>query len=242
MTGSVRPGRGTLGTQARTGLEWACARLEFLQHAIEEMPGMTLASVTVVGRNEALVAAWRMEFHAHPSVAVVQGSILESHANTLVSPANSFGLMDGGLDLALRDHFGTTVERAVREVIAARYHGELPVGLATIVETGHARHRYLITAPTMRFPGDVSRTVNAYLAMKATLQVAIAHPEPLGVAVPGFCAGTGGMSAGQVARQMRIAYERVVVGLHACGHWREELEFERYIRGDSPARPAGGAA
>jgi O-acetyl-ADP-ribose deacetylase (regulator of RNase III) len=198
---------------------------------------MALKQVTVIGTDGALVAAWDAEFAAYPTVRVVHGSIFETDANTLVSPANSFGIMDGGLDGKLRDYFGESVEKAVQERIRGQFHGELPVGLATVVETGHARHPYLISAPTMRYPADVSHTVNAYLATKAALSVAIARPAQLRIALPGFCALTGGMSPTQVARQMRIAYERVVVGMYTYSHWREERAFERFIRGEALAPP-----
>ncbi len=198
---------------------------------------MALEQVTLVGTDGALVAAWAAEFSAYPIVCVIHGSIFETDANTLVSPANSFGIMDGGLDGKLRDHFGESVERALRARIREQFHGELPVGLATAVETGHARHRYLIAAPTMRCPADVSHTINAYLAMKATLHVAAAHPAQLRIAIPGFCALTGGMPPTQVARQMRIAYERVVLRMFVYSHWREERAFERFIRGEVTAPP-----
>jgi O-acetyl-ADP-ribose deacetylase (regulator of RNase III) len=198
---------------------------------------MALEQITLVGTDGALVAAWATEFSVYPSVCVVHSSIFETDANTLVSPANSFGIMDGGLDRKLRDHFGESVEDALRARIREQFHGELPVGLATAVETGHARHPYLIAAPTMRCPADVSHTINAYLAMKATLHVAVAHPAQLHVAVPGFCALTGGMSPTQVARQMRIGYERVVLRMFEYRHWREERAFERFIRGEVAAPP-----
>ena len=199
---------------------------------------MTLTALTLVGTDVALVNSWRDEFAPHPSVAITHDTIFAVDANTLVSPANSFGVMDGGLDAKLRDFFGPQIEGRVRQSIAQQYHGELPVGLACTVETGHERYRYLICAPTMRCPADVSGTVNAYLAMKAILNEAICHPSPLQVAVPGLCSLTGRMSASQVARQMRIAYERVVVGKYRYSHWREEREFERFIRGQLSVPPA----
>lgn len=203
---------------------------------------MALVQVILVGTDPALVAAWSSEFAAYPAVHVLHGSIFDSDANTLVSPANSFGIMDGGLDGKLRDYFGDSVEKVVRERIREQFHGELPVGLATVVETGHVRHPYLISAPTMRYPADVSHTVNAYLATKGTLHAAAAHPDQLRIAIPGFCALTGGMWPTQVARQMRIAYERVVVGMYSYSHWREERAFERFIRGETLAPPEDLAA
>ena len=164
---------------------------------------------------------------------MAHGSIFEMDANTLVSPANSFGLMRGGLDAKLRAHFGQAIEDRVRHKIKTEFHGELPVGLATIVETGHARHPYLLCAPTMRHPGDVSHTINAYLAMKALLSAAAAYPVSLRLAVPGLCSSTGGMPPDHVARQMRIAYERALLGMYACSDPREEHALERFIRGET---------
>lgn len=198
---------------------------------------MALAALTLVGTDAALVGAWRVEFAHHESVAIRHDTIFAVDADTLVSPANSFGVMDGGLDGKLREFFGPSIEVRVRENLAERFHGELPVGLACIVETGHPRYRHLICAPTMRCPSDVSRTVNAYLAMKALLNAAVDHPQTLHVAVPGLCALTGGMHASLVARQMRIAYERVVQGRFRYSHWREEREFERFIRGEVDSPP-----
>ena len=45
------------------------------------------------------------------------------------------------------------------------------------------------------------------------------------------------MSPTQVARQMRIAYERVVVGMCTYSHWRQERAFERFIGGEALAPP-----
>lgn len=198
---------------------------------------MPIAQLTLVDTDSALVAAWKSEFSSLPEVRIVSGSIFDATANTLVSPANSFGIMDGGLDGKLRNFFGIDLEARVRERIRTDFHGELPVGLATLVPTQHKRYPYLICAPTMRFPMDVAATVNAYLAMKALLHVASSFPAALSVAIPGLCSLSGRMPLHNVARQMRIAYERVVLGLHRYSHWREEREFERYIRGETPLPP-----
>ena len=78
----------------------------------------------------------------------------------MVSPANSFGFMDGGLDLAIRDALGYGVQKAVQEIIRERHHGELPVGAAEVVETGHASWPFLVVAPTMRVPERVAQTLH----------------------------------------------------------------------------------
>jgi O-acetyl-ADP-ribose deacetylase (regulator of RNase III) len=145
--------------------------------------------------------------------------------------------MDGGLDGQLSSFFGESLERRVRERINNEFHGELPVGLAITVDTGLETYQRVICAPTMRCPSEVPRSINAYLAMKAILNEAKRHAVSMQIAVPGLCSLTGAMSASQVARQMRIAYERVVVGLYPYTHWREEREFESFVRGEISQPP-----
>jgi O-acetyl-ADP-ribose deacetylase (regulator of RNase III) len=70
-------------------------------------------------------------------------------ADAMLSPANSFGIMDGGLDKAIRDVLGPSIEDKVRARIVERHH-ELPVGLAEVVPTGDSRWPLLVCAPTMR--------------------------------------------------------------------------------------------
>ena len=52
-----------------------------------------------------VVAAWGAEFGSEPSVAISCGNIFEQAADAIVSPANSFGFMDGGIDLVYSHHF-----------------------------------------------------------------------------------------------------------------------------------------
>ncbi len=115
-----------------------------------------------------LTDAWSEVFAEHPSIRVECGDFFRA-ADALVSPANSFGIMDGGLDLAIRAEVGGDIQRRVQSVILERHHGELPVGIAEVVETQNAKWPFLIVAPTMRVPEPVSNTLNAYLAFRAAL-------------------------------------------------------------------------
>jgi O-acetyl-ADP-ribose deacetylase (regulator of RNase III) len=90
----------------------------------------------------------------------------------VVSPANSFGFMDGGIDWRYSERFGWQLMERLQQVIKGEdYFGELLVGQAIILETNDEMKKipYLISAPTMRVPLDVSNSPNAYLAFKATL-------------------------------------------------------------------------
>src|SRR5262249_8252262 len=134
----------------------------------------------------------------------------------IVSPANSFGIMDGGLDLALRNELGFAMQGRLQELIVDRYHGELPVGCAEIVETGDPRWKYLVAAPTMRVPEPVPSTNNAYLAFRAIMTAVENFNRQQGCRVidslvcSGLCTGVGGMSAARCAGQMRLAYKTML--------------------------------
>ncbi len=162
-----------------------------------------------------LCQAWTQAFAKHTSVEVIDGDFFAQDADLMVSPANSFGIMDGGLDAAIRDELAGDVQRIVQNVILERHHGELPVGACEIVATGHRRWPHLAVAPTMRVPESVANTVNAYLAFRATLLAVVSHNQrhverPIrSLVVPGLGTGVGAMDPRRCAAQMRIAFDQV---------------------------------
>jgi O-acetyl-ADP-ribose deacetylase (regulator of RNase III) len=170
--------------------------------------------VFLLDRERRLAAAWKEAFSDVAAVEVVHGDFFSTEAEAMVSPANSFGIMDGGLDRAIRDVLGAGVERRVRDRIIEHHHGELPVGLAEVVATDDARWPLLVCAPTMRIPESASNTTNAYLAFRAALLALVRHGTARGrpvasVVCPGLCTGIGAMSARRCAAQMRIAFRQV---------------------------------
>jgi O-acetyl-ADP-ribose deacetylase (regulator of RNase III) len=169
--------------------------------------------IYLIDRSQLLVDRWKEQFSDCPAVEAVAGDYFHRPADALVSPANSFGIMDGGLDLAIRDQLGFSVERKIQEVIDEQYHGELPVGSAEIVETGDPRWRYMIAAPTMRIPEPIPFTINAYLAFRAVLVAvenlnkALGRREIDSLVCCGLGTGVGQISASKCAMQMRAAYQ-----------------------------------
>jgi O-acetyl-ADP-ribose deacetylase (regulator of RNase III) len=150
----------------------------------------------LVGRDPALVRAWRRVFD--------DGDYFARPADAMVSPANSFGIMDGGLDLTIRDTLGFEVQRRIQRAIVEHHHGELPIGCAEVVETGDARWPHLIAAPTMRIPERVGNTLNAYLAFRAAVLVALRRGFGT-LLCCGLGTGIGGMEPDRCALQMRMA-------------------------------------
>lgn len=172
--------------------------------------------ISLIDSQPLLTQTWRTAFTVFPEIEVLVGDYFQQSSDALVSPANSFGIMDGGLDLAIRDTLGYGVQAKLQEVIVARHHGELPVGCAEIIATGHDRWKYLIAAPTMRIPESVAFTINAYLAFRAVLVAIENFNRAAGrrtidsLVCSGLGTGVGGMSAEKCARQMLLAYKSVL--------------------------------
>lgn len=168
-----------------------------------------------------MAAAWAKSFGADSSVRIIEGDILAGTSGALVSPANSFGFMDGGIDLAYRNFFGMDIQRRVQTKIQADHFGELPVGQAFVVPTDNVRLPFLVVAPTMRVPDRIADTVNVYLAFRAALLAVVRHNGSAAIEietlhVPALGTGVGAMPIDRAARQMHAAYESVFG--HPGGH------------------------
>lgn len=183
-----------------------------IRNAMSELP----AKVLLVDRSSAMCAAWRECFEDYEGVEVVEGDYFSRPADAMVSPANSFAIMDGGLDLVIRNMLGFEVQRDAQRLIVERHHGELPIGHAEIVATPHESWPWLVVAPTMRIPENVARTLNAYLAFRAVL-LAVARHNRDGdraridsIVCSGLATGIGAMEPRRCALQMRMAYRSVL--------------------------------
>ncbi len=180
--------------------------------------------------NAALVAAWSEAFNAVRDVEISQGDIfsttagvvrredgIDVRADAIVSPANSFGFMDGGIDAVFTYQLGPQLQHNLQARLRAEWGGELPVGQAVVVPTGRSEIPLCVSAPTMRIPCDVSDTVNAYLAFRAALQAVVAYNAGASTPIrsllcPGLGTAVGRMPPKQCARQMRCAWDRVMTG------------------------------
>jgi O-acetyl-ADP-ribose deacetylase (regulator of RNase III) len=152
------------------------------------------------------VERWRVEFSPFPEVSIAEGDILSTARGALVSPANSQGHMDGGIDVAYLNFFGERLQSAVYDAIARRPEGYLPVGAAEIVRTGHDLIPYLIVAPTMEFPGHVPAE-HCNRAMRAVLRVCDRADSYVDeVYCPGLATGIGSVSPEDAAHAMADAY------------------------------------
>jgi O-acetyl-ADP-ribose deacetylase (regulator of RNase III) len=168
--------------------------------------------------SEPIIDAWCTVFDDYSDVEISCGDILDLKADAIISPANSFGFMDGGIDFAYSRYFGWDLQRRLQKLIRDEYYGELPVGNAVILETKNEEIRHLISAPTMRVPQDISGTLNVYLAFRAALiEVKEFNKENnnkiKSVLCPGLGTLTGAMLPMDCAIQMKKAYDSILRGV-----------------------------
>ncbi|EAR5546849.1 macro domain-containing protein [Salmonella enterica] len=163
----------------------------------------------------AMAAAFECYFQNTENVEIIPGPFETiPEFDCMVSAANSFGLMDGGVDAAITTYFGTQLQRRVQKYIIQEYLGEQPVGSAFVIETGNSKHPWLIHAPTMRVPLIIDGTDAVYNATRAALLAIFQHNKSVAeykkiksVVFPAMGAGCGQVPPDSVARQMRLAWD-----------------------------------
>jgi O-acetyl-ADP-ribose deacetylase (regulator of RNase III) len=181
------------------------------------MGSLTLVLVAV---DAPMARAWRALAEGRAGLAVHEGSITDVDADAVVSPANSLGIMGGGIDAVYARWFPGIPDR-VRAASGADRGGELPVGEAVIVPTGVERPAWLVSAPTMRRPGErlPSDGGAARAAAGAVLRLWRDGSLPDGtrvrdtvrtIALPGLGTGVGGLSPEVCAAQVGAAWDEVL--------------------------------
>lgn len=160
-----------------------------------------------------LCEAWQKSFQNLPNVEITQGYFEQlPEFDCIVSAGNSFGMMDGGVDLAIANFFGQSLVKRVQERILSEYLGEQPVGTSIIVPTGNQKHPFVAHTPTMRVPQPIAHTDQVYSAMWGMFLAVYHHNQTSNhrikiLACPGLGTTTGKMAYDEAAEQMAMAYE-----------------------------------
>lgn len=144
-------------------------------------------------------------------------SIDDLQFDVLISPANSFGELKGGIDMAYYKFLGREkIAERVGRYIRNYADGEIHVGDYGIIPIDNADHNpnYLVLCPTMVIPMSLPPdSRNAYYYMRAVLKAvrkltqSIYNGKNISIMCPIPCVGVGGMNPDLVAKQMRIAVD-----------------------------------
>lgn len=258
----------TIDSDIKQGIKTKSIKMK--KPEISEKDGGSVATPSAViyklrDINTELVRAWEDAFKERENVHISQGDIFKNApaADAIVSPANSFGFMDGGIDMAYSRHFGWQLMNRLQETIMTEKNGELLVGDAVIIPTCGQSYwgkteltswdscnqgtpiKFLISAPTMRIPENVSNTVNAYLAFRAVILAIQKHNKespksglaPIhSVLCPGLATNVGKMPPQKNAKQLKHAYDIYELGEMEYLRNPESLgvvwEHHRYLASD----------
>ncbi|RDX41095.1 macro domain-like protein [Lentinus brumalis] len=202
-----------------------------------------------------LCAAWRLALADLPETVSSRFTVKEAQLDPaglaqefgtfecLVSPANSFGIMDGGYDMALSVAF--TVDKdiwaltnAVQDVLQRKHRGYLPPASCTLVPltpeltaSNPLGCTVLAVVPTMRAPENVSWHLDLVHDSMWNLLTALwrwnegERPEGaepiIKVLMTGLATGYGEMSFEKCAKQMFLAARNFARGWGDHPRWND---------------------
>lgn len=171
---------------------------------------MSLPTIVFIDVNEENIKEFKRQFKGVKNVEFFVDDIRNTKCDCIVSPANSFGMMDGGVDLFIEQMLH--IEKKLCKQIKLEHFGEQHVGSMTMVKVdGHPIVKWMASVPTMRLPEDVSETHNAYIAFRTLLVYLKKNKTGIKrVACTPFCTGAGHMPVEVSARQMYLAYKSVM--------------------------------
>lgn len=129
------------------------------------------------------------------SLRLIEGDLTELGVDAVVNPANSYGVMGGGVAGAIRKKGGSGIEReAVKKAPIA-------IGKAVATTAGSLPCKFVIHAPTMIRPAGTTTIEHVKRATRAALECA----DKAGlkqVAFPGMGTGVGRIEPGVAAQAM----------------------------------------
>jgi O-acetyl-ADP-ribose deacetylase (regulator of RNase III) len=172
--------------------------------------------IQLVDRNKEMCNQWGFYFKDCKDVIIHCGDFFSLKTDCVVSPSNSFGYMDGGLDMAISKKIGWQVQEKIQNKIQEKYFGEILVGQAELIETDFSEIPFCISAPTMRVPMILKENVNVYLASKAIFNLLKKQDKIKTVTISGLGTGVGQLPYDLCAKQMKKAYDDI---------WLNKIKF-----------------
>lgn len=193
-------------------------------------------NIVLADTNPAICQAWEerlkdMEtYELGLPITILNDSFEKAKTDCIVSPANSYAIMDGGIDLAMRNLFGESIEQQIRvETQLKGFAGILPVGAAVAIdlEPNPAGFKHLISAPTMMIPQSIAYTENAYFATLAAITLAMQEDYP-SITFVGMGGLTGQLTADVCAKQMFLGLMgRLYFGMNPIRNWNDFSRFHQ---------------
>jgi O-acetyl-ADP-ribose deacetylase (regulator of RNase III) len=128
-------------------------------------------------------------------IHLAKSDISDMAVDAIVSPANSLGIMGGGVAAVLSRKGGPTIQREAMSL------APIAVGAAVVTNAGSLWAKNIIHAPTMEEPGLKVSVENVRRATRAAL-LAASQRGFVVIALPGLGTGLGGADPADAARAM----------------------------------------
>jgi len=128
-------------------------------------------------------------------VHLAQHDLTAMPVDAVVNPANSLGIMGGGVAGALSRKGGPTIQREAMSL------APIAIGAAVVTNAGKLWARGVIHAPTVEEPGTRASVENVRRATRAALLAAAHHNFEI-IALPGMGTGLGAVDPSDAARAM----------------------------------------
>ena len=197
--------------------------------------------IWLIHPDQDMCQAFHQHFDSLPNVRVIQDHFehLPPH-DCFITAANSFGIMNAGIDAAVIQFHGEQLMKRVQQRVLNEYLGEQPIGTCFIESTGNAGYPFIGHAPTMRVPGNIAGTDKVYAATWAAFLAVYRHnvaseDQIRTVVFPAMGTGFGGVPLGEAARQMAVAYRHYLDPPHRLD-WETVSKRQRAICYDGPKR------
>lgn len=169
--------------------------------------------------NKSICYEWNNRFKNYSNVKIYNGyfnnciseleNSKENKSIAIVSPANSYGLMDGGYDKAIIDYFGKELQDSVQNEIMNRYCGEQPIMSSLSINIPNHNKCVLIHTPTMRTPELIVDVTTIYHCTRSSIIESICSLCDT-IILPAFGGLTGGRSPYTVAYYMERALSQLI--------------------------------
>jgi O-acetyl-ADP-ribose deacetylase (regulator of RNase III) len=126
-------------------------------------------------------------------IHIAKSDITEMPVDAVVNPANSLGIMGGGVAAALSRKGGPSIQKEAMSL------APIAVGAAVVTNAGSLWAKHVIHAPTMEEPGIKVGIENVRRATRAALIAAARHGFDT-IALPGMGTGLGGVDPADASR------------------------------------------
>jgi O-acetyl-ADP-ribose deacetylase (regulator of RNase III) len=182
--------------------------------------GLNKVTIDFVDHSISLINEYSKAFGRDENIKFNVGDILKNKYGSLVSPANCYGNMDGGIDLEY-NHFIKTIdlEGTIQTYINDFHHGKLSIGTAQIIPTYDNQFPYIIFSPTVEKPGKISSGENIKLAMYALIKEVYLYNRKFDedndfiidhLLIPGLGTGYGNVNEKDSATNAKKGYDKAI--------------------------------